>query len=156
MAAIARTTRTPGTANSAGAIRTTSAATAYDRCAIIRDPLYQGTIRALPWRNWPTGIASRNPPIAGMAVSRLTSNADPPSRTMKTARNGVTEEMTPMAIESPRIIRWLCMSSDSGSRGDDDRRPGRLGRPGMLGMAGMLGTSGNPGIRLSRGRLRLS
>ena len=26
-----------------------------------------------------------------------------------------------MAIESPRIIRWLCMSVDSGNRGDDDR-----------------------------------
>ena len=75
---------------------------------------------------------------------------------MKTARNGLTEAMTPMAIESPRIIRWLCMSVDSGSRGDDDRRPGRLGRPGMLGMAGMLGTSGKPGIRLSRARARLS
>ena len=40
-----------------------------------------------------------------MAVSRLTWNADPPSLTMKTGRNGATEAMMPIAIESPRIIR---------------------------------------------------
>jgi hypothetical protein len=39
-----------------------------------------------------------------MAVSRLTSNSDPPSRTMNTGRNGTTEVMMPMATESPRII----------------------------------------------------
>jgi hypothetical protein len=50
-------------------------------------------------------MASRNPLTAGIAVRRLTSNADPPRRTMNTGRNGVTELMTPMATESPRIIR---------------------------------------------------
>ena len=70
MAAMAQTRSRAGTTIVGGATSSTMAATAYDMLATMRDPLYQGTIRCFPWRNAPTGIASRNPPTAGIAVSR--------------------------------------------------------------------------------------
>ena len=60
-AAIAQTSSVAATTAGGGARSTATAIDAYERWASIRPRLYQGTMPARRWRNWPIGIARRNP-----------------------------------------------------------------------------------------------
>ncbi len=94
-----------GTIAAGGAKKTARAIARYEKWAIIRPWLYQATMPVLRWRNWPIGIARRNPLTAGIAVSRPMWNAEPPRRATNTGRNVEAALMMPIATESQRMTR---------------------------------------------------